>query len=314
MGRTRTRLSVVSDYVALDTETTGLDTKWCDIIEVGAVKYIDGKEVARYGSLVKPRELPISQFIEDLTGITNEELEDAPDCHIVIAELRDFIGVLPIVGHNVCFDSDFINKAFKDTGFDAPNNVLIDTLRIARHVYKDMPSKKLGLLTERCARDSGSKAPEPSHRAVSDSAAAAFCYEAMKPMLIEMYGVDPENGYSKKRSSGTHCAINYKDMAPSVDEIDESNPFYGQTICFTGKLSTMERRKAAQCAIDLGAIPLQGVTKKLDYLVVGSFDFISNLRGDKSAKLKKAEGYQLDGIPLEIISEDFFLEYAREVM
>ena len=83
-------------------------------------------------------------------------------------------------------------------------------------------------------------------------------------------------------------------LEPTV-EVDESNPFFGAAVCFTGKLSTMQRTEAMQKAVNLGAVPKNNVTKKVNYPNRGSFDFLSCLKGDNTSKLKKAEEYAASG-------------------
>ncbi len=315
MGTTRTKLSAVSEYVAIDTETTGLDTKLCDIIEVAAIRYVGGSEVDRFSSLVKPRSLPIDGFIEELTGITSDELEHAPIPAEVMPMLLEFIGTSPMVGHNVCFDADFIGNALRSLGLPALQGELIDTMRISRHVLHDVNNRKLGTIATLCSEISGKPLTDNGmmHRADYDAEVTASCYEVMKPMLVERYGDDPEAGY-KRSHSGVKKTIDYDGITPTVEEIDESNPFYDQTVCFTGALSSMTRSEASQRAVNLGAQPVKGVTKKLNYLVVGSMEFASSVKGGKSNKLKKAEQYMLEGLPIQIASEDFFMEYAKDAI
>lgn len=305
----KTSLAAVSDYVAIDTETTGLDTSWCELIEVAAVRYSNGIEAGRFSSLLKPGELPIDEFIEELTGITSEELETAPLPHEVIPSLAEFIGDNPVVGHNVCFDAKFLSKYFIEIlGCDF-DNPLIDTLRISRHVFKDMKKRRLSALVERCIKDGGTfEGKVGAHRATEDAAATAFCYENMKQKIVDLYGDNPDEGYRKYRAGHSERnAIDYDGTKPTVDNIDESNPFFGSSICFTGTLNGMTRREAVQHAVNLGAEPQKGVTKKLDYLVVGSFEFNASLSGNKSSKMKKAESYIKEGTGLQIVSDSFFL-------
>ena len=304
--RTKTSLSLVDEYVAIDTETTGLDTKWCELIEVSAVRYKNGTEVESYSSLVKP-DTPISDFITELTGITNGMLEDAPKVDEVIPSFLAFVGDSPVVGHNICFDAKFIDKCSRSITGESFGNTLIDTLRISRWAIDDIEKRNLGSVLLYCEKHSGNAfdAKGAAHRALFDAKAAAFCYEYMKPIFRERFGDKPKSFFSNKNS------IDFSDLAPTVDEIDESNPFYGLSICFTGKLSRMTRNEAAQCAVNLGAVPQKSVTKKLDYLVVGSFDFTASIKGEKSAKLKKAEEMIVKGASLQIVSEDFFMEYVE---
>ena len=61
-----------NEYVVIDTETTGLDTEYCDIIEIAGIKYKDGKEISHFSELVKPR----SYFIDDDEDVIDDEEND----------------------------------------------------------------------------------------------------------------------------------------------------------------------------------------------------------------------------------------------
>lgn len=306
MSTTKTTLHVPDEYVAIDVETTGLDFEHCDVIEVSAVKMSGGEATGSFASLVRPRELPIPQYIEMLTGITSGELEDAPLPEEAFGRFFEFVGGLPVVGHNVCFDAGFVSKHAAG-GF---GNELIDTMRISRHVLKSLAKHRLVDVYEECLKHGAKPVSEGApHRAEHDAEMAAACFEAMKPMLVELYGDDPETGYKASESISREFM---ESLEPTVD-VDEDNPFFGSAVCFTGKLSTMQRAEAMQKAVNLGAVPKNNVTKKVNYLIVGSFDFLSCLKGDKTSKLKKAEEYAASGFDIQIVSESFFLEYAKNV-
>ena len=97
-------------YVAIDTETTGLDPKEDEIIEVAAIAFgPDGVLQGEFHSLVRPyRPLPFQ--IERLTGIEAAALESAPRFAAVASELAEFIGDSPLVGQNVEFDLAFLAR------------------------------------------------------------------------------------------------------------------------------------------------------------------------------------------------------------
>nr|WP_315989278.1 3'-5' exonuclease [Desulforamulus aquiferis] len=81
-------------FVALDLETTGLDYRIDDIIEIGMVKVIDGTEVAKYQSLVRPRG-KLSVKIKRLTGLNDNDFLEAPELRDILAEVLDFVGDMP---------------------------------------------------------------------------------------------------------------------------------------------------------------------------------------------------------------------------
>jgi DNA polymerase III epsilon subunit family exonuclease len=90
-------------YVVIDLETTGLDSANDQIIDIGAVKFNENETLETYSTLIKP-DRPISQFITQLTSISNKDVMKAPKFDDIKDELKQFLSNLPIIGHNVKFD------------------------------------------------------------------------------------------------------------------------------------------------------------------------------------------------------------------
>ena len=93
--------------VALDLETTGLDSSRHAILEIGAVRFRGDEVIETYQTLVNPG-VPIPEFIQRLTHITPQQVKRAPFFSSVAAEIEDFLGADPIVGHNIQFDLGFL--------------------------------------------------------------------------------------------------------------------------------------------------------------------------------------------------------------
>ena len=71
-GKTQKRNDhMIDTYIALDLETTGLSPSMDRILEIGAVKVVNGQILETYETLVNP-ERKIEKRIEELTGITDE--------------------------------------------------------------------------------------------------------------------------------------------------------------------------------------------------------------------------------------------------
>lgn len=307
-----TKLLNVRDYVAIDTETTGLDVKWCEMIEVAAVKVVGGVVVDTFDELIQPSDLPIPSFIEKLTGIKNDMLVSARFENEVIPEFRDFIDDYPVVGQNVTFDLKFLNTSFDRLGLDPIEADSCDLMRLSRILLKDISRHRLADTLQECQKISDTNENYGrKHRALADSKMTQFCYETLLPILVEKYGDDPDKGYRSQMLAKQYLSnkLFFDDLTPTVETIDDTNPFYQSNICFTGKLGTLTRKEAWQQAVNLGAIPQKSVTKKTDYLVLGSLDFCGSLNGEPSAKLKRAQDlYEKNGTPI-IVSEDFFLQF-----
>lgn len=163
-------------YIFLDLETTGLDPERDEIIEIGAVKAMRGEVIDSFQVLVKPRR-EISYKIKKLTGITDEMLQDAPAAETVLPRLLDFIGDLPVIGHNICFDLGFINI---HPGY-ALTNEIVDTMELARVVLPAATRYRLGSLAEKL-----SGAREIQHRALEDARAAADIFFKLLDILEKL--------------------------------------------------------------------------------------------------------------------------------
>ena len=114
-------------WVAIDTETTGLDPENDRIIEVGAVKFRGDEVLGVFQSFVNPGER-LSRFIRDYTGITQRDVDGAPYFADVATELLPFIDGASVVGHNVGFDLAFLRS--HGLPFDGPVSDTYDLGRV----------------------------------------------------------------------------------------------------------------------------------------------------------------------------------------
>ena len=103
------------EYVVFDVETTGLSAVYNTVIELAAVKIKNGEIVDTYESFADPKE-PISATIIELTGITDDMVQGAPDPLEVLKQFREFAGEATIVAHNASFDIGFLNVGYKKLG------------------------------------------------------------------------------------------------------------------------------------------------------------------------------------------------------
>lgn len=133
--------------VVFDLETTGFDKYNDQIIDIGAVKIVDGIIKEKFASLVKPT-IRISQQITELTNITNGMVENAPSIEPVIVDFFNFSKDCALCGHNMIdFDFPFVKRyeEILDVEFD---NELIDTYKLAIRKGVRSHNFKLGTLCE----------------------------------------------------------------------------------------------------------------------------------------------------------------------
>lgn len=157
-----------STFVALDLETTGLEAERDVIIEIGCVKFRHGEIVAEWSTLVNPGR-PIPFQITQLTGISNQDVAQAPPLEEVAGPLRHFVGSAPLVAHNISFDLGFLRAA----GIRLPGPA-IDTFELASIVLPSHSSYSLSSLAAHFGI-----VLEEAHRALDDARATGLLFQAL---------------------------------------------------------------------------------------------------------------------------------------
>lgn len=139
-------------FVVFDLETTGLNSnpamgKMDKIIEVGAVKIVDGEMREKFSTFVACHER-LSREIIDLTGIEDSDLVGAPEIEAVMADFYKFIDGAYVVGHNVNFDYSFVRYYAEQSGYML-NCTLLDTMTLAQELLRgELPNYKLNSLAD----------------------------------------------------------------------------------------------------------------------------------------------------------------------
>ncbi|MFH1088546.1 MAG: exonuclease domain-containing protein [Patescibacteria group bacterium] len=151
------------ELIVLDTETTGVNAKEDSLIEIAAARVVDGQVVDRFQTMVKPVKTPLNTTVSVLTGIKPEDLVNAPDISDIKDKLLEFVGELPITGHNISFDLDFL----KANGID-PLGHSLDTLDLVIAVLPKLPYHSMQFLAQYFQLPA-----KPSHRAMDDVLATA---------------------------------------------------------------------------------------------------------------------------------------------
>ena len=118
-------------YVVFDVETTGLSAVYDTIIELAAVKIKNGEIIDRFESFANPHQ-PLSATIINLTSITDDMLQDAPEVEAVLKRFHRWAEDAIFVAHNASFDMGFLNVGYKKVGLEKATNPVIDTLELGR--------------------------------------------------------------------------------------------------------------------------------------------------------------------------------------
>ncbi|MDO8269997.1 MAG: exonuclease domain-containing protein [Candidatus Levybacteria bacterium] len=147
----------------LDVETTGAAAPYDRIIEIGVLRIENGNVVKKFETLLNP-EVQISPFIENLTGISNSDLTNAPTFSEIKSDLVELLEGCVFVAHNARFDYSFIKNEFKRIGIPYSAKQLC-TVKLSRLLFPHFSHHNLDSIIERFEINC-----ERRHRAYDDAA------------------------------------------------------------------------------------------------------------------------------------------------
>lgn len=198
---------MLQDYVVIDLEMTGLNPKSDKILELAAVRMRNGREVAVYSKLVNPQ-VPLSEKVIALTGITEEEVSDGAPLDESVAEFLEFLGEDVLVGQNVIFDYSFL-KQWTVNHKQTLEKRAVDTLKLARMF---LPAEQKKNLESLCVYFGVERVH--AHRALDDARETAQIFEKLK----SLYGNAETDKYfepkelvhkAKRQSPATERQLEY---------------------------------------------------------------------------------------------------------
>jgi DNA polymerase III epsilon subunit-like protein len=254
-------------YVAMDTETTGLDPHKDGIVEIAGVKVIDDEVVDTFQSFADCG-VRISRDAQAMNHITQQMLRGAPSEHDAVGAFLEFSDGLTLMAHNANFDRGFVESVCAaSTDLSCPNP-WYDTVSEAKLFSC---GRRLSDLCVAFGIDN-----VDAHRALGDAEALSLAHQAMMSALLEV-------------------STDARDFARFESK---EGPLSGETMAFTGEGVTIGQHDAMALAAENGAKLSNGVTKKVTTLV--------NLSGESTGKARKAAEYA-DVTGVRTISESEFL-------
>lgn len=286
------------DFVVFDLETTGFNCKVDEICEIAALRIIDGEIADQFERLVYiDGDMPAAA--ERVNHISKDMLEEAPHMTGALSSFLSFVGPSPVlVGHNIkTFDIPLIERVAASCSLDFSYKEAIDTLQLAKRAWPNLSSYKMDDLRDRLDFDIAG-----SHRALKD------CVDEFE--LYMRIRHDVANGKAsikppKRGRQVTGAAWSEKwnrkkakEFLPTVSVFDESDPLYGKHVVLSGDIEGYAYNEVMQFICDCGGTPQDNVTRKTDYVVVGS--------GAGGSKVAKARLNQEKGLPTEILDEESF--------
>ena len=300
-------------WAAIDFETAN-ETRG-SACAIGVTLVDDATITSTRSWLIRPRELRFDPFNVDIHGITPEAVADKPEWPDIWSEVSELVNGRTIVAHNAGFDMSVLRHTFDEYGLRYPEFEYFCTWVVSRRAWPGMFSYRLDDLADHFGLSLR------HHEAASDAEACANLallahrehgaqsVEELAETLKFRIGRMQADGWTGccVKDDGTWSIRSSKGVTPRTSEFDPDHPFYGRNVVFTGKLERFTRREGIQLVVDHGGACPPGVTKKVDYLVVGEQDIRKLRGGTKSSKMRKAEDLLATGVPIELLGEDDFL-------
>ena len=166
------------DFIAFDLETTGTVAGVDQIVEIGAVRYVQGQPEGTYSTLVDPRRsMPAGATA--VNGITDDMLVGKPLIQDLLESFTQFCADLPLVAHNAPFDMQFLKADLIKHEIPGPAGVILDTLPIAKKVFPGLANYKLGTLIQHLDLPAGQ-----FHRAEED---ASYCGNLLLAIISKIF-------------------------------------------------------------------------------------------------------------------------------
>ena len=127
-----------NEFVVLDTETTGLTPSRDRIIELAAIRFVDGMPVEKFETLINP-EKEIPQEVTKINHIDNDMVKDFPRISEVLPSFEEFVGNCPVIAHNLEFDLKFLY--YSGCSFFEEKRKFYDTLEQAQKLLRKANSR-----------------------------------------------------------------------------------------------------------------------------------------------------------------------------
>ena len=283
------RLENIHSYVVLDTETTGLNRTHDRIIEISLARYENGKQVEQYSSLINPQ-MPIPANATRVNHITAE----APVFAKVWPDVHRMLNGQLIIGHNVTYDLGMIgyNMPRDSEDFDV---VYLDTLTLARRVFKNQPSYALSALVQNL-----SIASIQTHRASDDVTLTAQLFERCRTEVIDSYRKELDARREERKRKKAERAAAYR-----------WSLLLERNFVFTGEFFH-DRKKLEQMLETVGANLRSEINSNTDYLVVGELKNLPIWAVER--KYLKAKKLADSGKKVQIINEEDYIKLVYDAL
>lgn len=166
-------------FIAFDLETTGTLAGVDKIVEIGAVRFINGEIDAVFSTLVDPlRSIPPGATA--VNGITDDMVLGQPKVEELLGPLTEFCGDDVLIAHNAVFDHGFLTADYVRHEIRTPRGLILDSYPMAKKVFPGLANYKLVTLVQHLQIDNNG-----FHRAEGD---ATCCARLLLKMIERITG------------------------------------------------------------------------------------------------------------------------------
>ncbi|MCE5286683.1 MAG: hypothetical protein LLG02_12665 [Pelosinus sp.] len=306
------------DFVAIDFETANNDL--CSACSIGLAAVNNNEIVEKKYYLIKPPTGKFDKVNTKIHGLTAEDVADAADFSGVWPEIAPYLENNLVVAHNAKFDMSVLKCCLVEYQLAIPAVQYVCSIDVSDYAFPGSVGKSLAERTGLLGIDL-----KNAHNALADTVACAelviktleinhqqslhaFLAETRKVKHRSLAELKQMTVFKKQNKSFSRFnQISIAEIAATVDVIDTDNPVYEKAFVFTGEMAHISREEAMQRVVNLGGIIKSGVSKKINYLVVGIQDKSLVGSAGMSSKEVKAQELIKQGVALNIINEQEFM-------
>lgn len=310
------------DFIAIDFEIA--NSQMNSACSLGMVFVEDNKIIDKKYFLIQPPKLNIDEEFTKIHGLTLEDLKDAPTFDYVWSEIKHhFHDESLIIAHNAQFDMSVLKNCLITYSLDSPDFPYACSIPISTRACRGEGIKNsLDARTERFGITI-----DDHHNALSDAIACAElvikCIEIKKRKSIHSYlrtfSSIQVRLLSELKMQTTfrigkrkrYNSVSIKDVTAQKFNFDENHSFFNKNIVFTGDLLSINRRDAMQMVVDEGATIKSGMSRLVDYVIVGKQDKTIVGKDGMSSKERKALDLIAKGFDIKVIKEAEFLSLLK---
>lgn len=301
------------DFTCIDFETANNNMN--SACSVGIVAVSGSNIVKSDYFLIKPLTEHFRHENTEVHGITFEMVADSPQFPEIWAKLAPYFASSQyIIAHNAQFDMSVLHETAAAYKIEIPDFIYLDSISIASKIKEDCGNSLMD-----CAKYFDIPV-ENHHNSLEDARACAEIvirsinqsrYKNISSFVKGYYSINPKLfsalSVSKTMKGGRFESIKISEITAATSEFNTAHPLFGKNCVLTGELESIGRKDAMQKIVDVGGINKSSVSKKTDYLIVGTQD--KKLVGDDGLSTKEEKAYELikQGADIKIINEDEFL-------